>query len=333
MSGKLLGAVAAIAAAPLTLVLGIGLGSASGSSDPSNVDPACFGNTGIGIYAGHGEKINDNQAQNAQTIYQVSLQLKLPTRAAVIAIATSMQEDKLRNSKVATNYDSLGLFQQRPSQGWGTAAQVTDPVYAARQFYKHLIKVPNWQTIPLTQAAQAVQGSGTPGAYAQWEPFANKIVAALVAKASTCPTDTTPSGLGGRIVAAAEKYLGMAYQFGGGTWTGPTVGTNSNGSGKPGFDCSGLTMFAVYQATGGKVKLDHYVPNQWNNPHVHRVGVNQLQPGDLIAINTESPFSHVGIYIGSGKFIQAPHTGDVVKISPFAGYYRDRFTIGGHITL
>ncbi|MEV0405837.1 C40 family peptidase [Actinoallomurus sp. NPDC050550] len=145
------------------------------------------------------------------------------------------------------------------------------------------------------------------------------------------PTLGNLSGtLGERIVAWASKWIGLPYQFGGGDIHGPTVGDNSNGSGKPGFDCSGLTLYAVYNATGGQVTLAHYVPTQWENSHVQRVSYSDLQPGDLIAMHD---WGHVGIYIGGGKMIHAPHTGDVVKISDITqGWYRDVFVTGGRVT-
>jgi cell wall-associated NlpC family hydrolase len=136
--------------------------------------------------------------------------------------------------------------------------------------------------------------------------------------------------IGERIVAYASKWLGTAYQFGGGDNKGPSVGTDSNHSGKPGFDCSGLTKYAVYQATNGKISLAHYVPSQWDDPHVHKVPYDQLQPGDLIAMHD---WGHEGIFIGGGKMIHAPHTGDVVKKSDIrSGWYRNAFITGGRVT-
>jgi NlpC/P60 family len=85
--------------------------------------------------------------------------MRLPPRAAVIAEATAMQESGLVNRPDGTS-DSLGRFQQRPSQGWGTPAQIMQPVYAATRFYQALAGVPGWQSLPLTVAARAVQGSG-----------------------------------------------------------------------------------------------------------------------------------------------------------------------------
>ncbi|MCW2942160.1 MAG: hypothetical protein JWN00_5145, partial [Actinomycetia bacterium] len=236
-------------------------------------------------------------------------------------------------------HDSLGLFAQRPSQGWGTPAQVTDPLYASRQFYTHLIKVTGWQALPLTQAAQAVQHSGLPGAYARWEPFSTTLVNQLGAQTSTCSsTVPTTTGLGGAIVAYAEKWLGTPYQYGGGGSTGPSVGQNSNGSGQPGFDCSGLTQYAVYQATHGRLTLPRTAAEQFHDSsHVKLIGYNQLQPGDLVfwagADGTRTNPGHIGIYVGSQRFINAPFTGAAVRFDSMApGTYRyQSFIAGGRV--
>jgi hypothetical protein len=87
-----------------------------------------------------------DQAANAGVIIGVGQRLGIPARGWVIAIATALQESDLINSPVATDHDSVGLFQQRPSQGWGTVAQLTDPQYAATKFYQALQRVPRWQT-------------------------------------------------------------------------------------------------------------------------------------------------------------------------------------------
>ena len=96
-------------------------------------------------------------------------------RGRIIAVATAYQESSLRN-RPDGDRDSVGLFQQRPSQGWGTADEIIDPIYAAGKFYDALLDVPDWQTMPLTQAAQAVQYSAFPDAYAKWEPQATTLV-------------------------------------------------------------------------------------------------------------------------------------------------------------
>src|SRR5207253_8176271 len=102
-----------------------------------------------------------------------------------IAVAVAMQESSLTNTP-GGDQDSVGLFQQRPSQGWGTPAQLMDPIYASTQFYTALLQVPHWQDLPLTVAAQAVQRSAFPDAYAKHEPDALAIVSKVsgIAKAA-----------------------------------------------------------------------------------------------------------------------------------------------------
>jgi hypothetical protein len=122
--------------------------------------------------------LDQYQAENAKTIVQVGTEMGVPTRGKVIAIATAMQESKLYNLDVAVDYDSLGLFQQRPSTGWGRPDQLTTPSYAAKAFYARLLDTQSdWGC--LTCAAQRVQGSAFPDAYAQWEGLADSVVSAL----------------------------------------------------------------------------------------------------------------------------------------------------------
>lgn len=118
------------------------------------------------------------QASNAATIAAVGMKLGLPAHAVTIALATALQESKLINL-TSGDRDSAGLFQQRPSQGWGSYDQVTDPVHAATAFYQHLTTKSGWQDMPVTQAAQEVQHSATPDAYAQWEDESRALASAL----------------------------------------------------------------------------------------------------------------------------------------------------------
>jgi hypothetical protein len=126
-----------------------------------------------------GVTLSAEQLRHAATIADVARARGLPDRAVVIALATAMQESHLRNLDHGDR-DSLGLFQQRPSQGWGTPAQVRDPVYAAGRFYDHLVAVPGWQTGRLTDVADAVQRSAFPLAYAKWSDMAGALAAALL---------------------------------------------------------------------------------------------------------------------------------------------------------
>jgi hypothetical protein len=119
---------------------------------------------------------NAGQLRNARTIIAVARAMHLPPRAAVIAIAAAEQESKLNNMR-GGDLDSAGLFQMRPSAGWGSYRQVTDPTYASRKFYRVLLaKVPNWQQIPVTVAAQAVEVSAFGWAYARWEQSSAELV-------------------------------------------------------------------------------------------------------------------------------------------------------------
>lgn len=122
------------------------------------------------------------QGSNAATIAAVTIARGLPERALTIALATAMQESKLRNLE-GGDRDSVGLFQQRPSQGWGTAAQIADPVYTTNKFLDALVKVNGYAQLPLTEAAQDVQKSGYPGAYAKHETQASELSSALTGRA------------------------------------------------------------------------------------------------------------------------------------------------------
>ncbi|MET7950960.1 hypothetical protein [Micromonospora sp. NPDC005324] len=124
--------------------------------------------------------LNDEQTANVKAIIAATKKAGLPERAAVISIATSLQESKLENLGHLgdmNDHDSLGLFQQRPSSGWGTPEQITDPAYSTTAFLKGLKQVDGWQDMPLTDAAQTVQVSAYPDAYAQWEQQAADLVA------------------------------------------------------------------------------------------------------------------------------------------------------------
>ncbi|MCM4083900.1 hypothetical protein [Paractinoplanes hotanensis] len=120
------------------------------------------------------EQWDAEQLANARTIVSVGAERRISARGQIIALATAMQESGLRNL-AGGDRDSIGLFQQRPSQGWGTPSQIGDPVYAAGKFYDKLATIRGWHTMPLTDAAQAVQGSALPNAYAKWEDDATTL--------------------------------------------------------------------------------------------------------------------------------------------------------------
>lgn len=260
------------------------------------------------------------QLANAQIIAQAGLAMGVPMPGETIAIATAMQESDLQNLDHGDR-DSLGLFQQRPSQGWGTPAQIMNPTYAARQFYTQLLQVPAWRSMPTTQAAQAVQRSAFPDAYAKWAGKAAALAAAFTGNLTCTPADSSdntaeaaavnaagyriPAGTPPPIVAVitfALAQLGKPYAFG---TAGPAT-----------FDCSGLVQ-AAYARIGVHLPRTTYQQVDAGTP-VYDLA--RLQPGDLLFIpgsdGTPQAPGHVGMYLGDSLLIQAPKTGDVVQISP-----------------
>lgn len=162
------------------------------------------------------------QLKNAAIIINTGRQLAVPPRGWVIAVATAMQESRLSNlGNLGTrnDHDSLGLFQQRPSAGWGTPAQIQDPVYASTKFYKRLLLVRNWDRLPLTRAAQRVQRSAYPNAYAKHEAVATEVVNLLADGAARAIGDATKlvCAAGAGDIAASgwtNPWLAVAGQFG-----------------------------------------------------------------------------------------------------------------------
>jgi hypothetical protein len=139
---------------------------------------------------GRSVKFTPEQSANAATITAIALKRKLPARAATIANATAIVESKLRNIKFGDR-DSLGLFQQRPSQGWGTEEQILDPIHSTNSFYDALVKVDGYESMVITKVAQEVQRSGFPDAYADHEEE-GRILASTLAGHS-------PGGIGCRL--------------------------------------------------------------------------------------------------------------------------------------
>lgn len=128
-------------------------------------------------------ELDPDQAANAALIAGLAVKRNLPPRAASIALATAIQESKLRNIEYGDR-DSVGMFQQRPSQGWGTSEQLMDPVYATNAFYDVLIQVEGYENLAVTDAAQQVQRSAYPQAYADHEDEARAFASALTGQSS-----------------------------------------------------------------------------------------------------------------------------------------------------
>jgi cell wall-associated NlpC family hydrolase len=248
------------------------------------------------------------------------------------------QSAQLANDGDGGDHDSVGMFQQRPAAGWGSVENLMDPVWSSRAFYggqsgpndgspRGLLDIEGWQEMDPGAAAQAVQVSAYPDRYADNRPIAEKVLSVLsgatfetgltggldcASPAGELPADLPP-GFPGALIASAASQLGKPYVWGGGDFNGPTGG---------GFDCSGLVLYAAYQASAGRIRLPHYSGSQI---HTGRgVGWGEKQPGDLIFFSYPGAGGphHVAIYVGSDRILQAPHTGDVVRygtIGEFAG--------------
>jgi hypothetical protein len=127
---------------------------------------------------GDAATLDIDQAENASLIAAIGVRRELPARAVSIALATAFQESKIHNLDYGDR-DSLGLFQQRPSQGWGTAEQVQNPVYATETFFDALVEIEGYEDMPIHAAAQAVQRSADGSAYAAHEIPARVLASAL----------------------------------------------------------------------------------------------------------------------------------------------------------
>ena len=244
---------------------------------------------------------NSTRQRNASVITNVARTRNLNPRAAVIAVATAMQESSLDNL-TGGDRDSAGLFQQRPLMGWGSHAQVTDPIYASNKFYDQLIKVPNWQTDPLTRAAQKVQRSGHPEKYAKWESSAGSLVAktwgtgAVTSTTDGCTGETdAPAGkftvknprTPAQAIAAARKAPAIAL---------PLKTCNSEGTWRR--CCDNFVAQAYGYGNSGSVTANAH----WNrlvSAGLAHAGSNTPPPGALLFYATNDSAGHVALYLGN----------------------------------
>ncbi|MBB4981477.1 C40 family peptidase [Streptomyces nymphaeiformis] len=346
------------------LAFGAGTASASCPTDGAqSVDTAAVADQVKAILAGGGKTsvsvpgLNNpaEQIPFAKTIQATGVAMNFPARGQIVALATALQESGLRNLTWGDR-DSLGLFQQRPSMGWGTANEILDPVHASTKFYEGLKQVSGWESLSITQAAQAVQRSGFPEAYAKWEPLATalqKAIEPLLPKASGggMSPDPAPDGAGGpspgtaggcsaegdgtdfgtippgalpaeyKIPTNAPREVQTAIRWALGQLGTPYqwggTCTNSHGTEAMGrCDCSSL-MQQAYKAAGVTLTRTTYTQVKEGKP----VSADALRPGDLIFTEgTAAVPEHVGMAIGQGLIVHAPRPGDVVRITTVAAW-------------
>lgn len=229
------------------------------------------------------------QATNASLIVAVGTQLAVPPRGQVIALATAIQESGLRNLTYGDR-DSLGLFQQRPSQGWGTPAQILDPTYAATRFYKSLLAVPRWQSLPLTVVANSVQRSAYGSAYAPHEAEATQLYAMVATSAVGPPGSDLTARVGcsdGQTVLARAATWLTAWHGGPVPYLSSTdPATWFNGYRR---DCSGYASMALGLPGPG---LDTAALAARSTP----IAKTDLAPGDLLINPAPGSAGHVVIF-------------------------------------
>lgn len=291
-------------AAGIALLLFVGtLMGAAPTDDTQQAERTCITRADAGPVT---VSLDAAQIRNARVIVATGEQMNVPRRGLVVAVATAMQESTLRNLSWGDR-DSVGLFQQRPSSGWGTVAELTDPPTAARKFYAALLQVQGWTSMPLTMAAQTVQRSAFPFAYARWEGLATTLVGQVAGSGLQCNTTVgaVPAGTGTVIASMLRSALaqqGDPYVWGA---TGPDA-----------FDCSGLVVYAWRQAG---YQLSVRTAAQMYNISTP-VAPGSERPGDLYfgSFGTRvAGAGHVMIVVRPGVAVQAPAAGRDVEVTRY----------------
>ncbi|MGW7417104.1 hypothetical protein [Streptomyces sp. NPDC054863] len=209
-------------------------------------------------------ELTAEQAVNAAAISSVGTSRGMPERAVTIALATALQESALRNIRHGDR-DSLGLFQQRPSQGWGTGEQILDPAYSAARFFQHLTEVPGYSRLPLTVAAQRVQKSGFPQAYAKHEPDAALLASALTGRTpASLSCDARKGGDDGKQGDPAKVREGLTGAFGAGVLARTRTAAGSPASGS---DDARTVVVPVPGAGGSDAFADPAQQRGWQLAH------------------------------------------------------------------
>lgn len=253
-------------------------------------------------------KLNDEQRGIVALIITIGKQRSLAPRAWQVAIQAGMTESGLRNLTYG-DADSQGIFQMRPSMGWGSVAEVTNPQYAINKFYDVLLAVPDWENKRPGDAAQAVERSGFPDRYHKWEPMAAKLVEDVgqVVDVVACGTGMgallPPSQAAAKAISFALGEQGKPYVWG-------ATGPNS-------YDCSGL-MLRAYESAG--IILPRVSRDQYHAGAL--LPVREAQPGDLLFLANDrsdpNTIHHVMMYLGDGKIVEAQQTGVPVHTRAFS---------------
>lgn len=261
-------------------------------------------------------QLKPDQVENGLKIIAIGRQRKRDDRDVMSAIMAALTESKMRNLKFGDR-DSLGLFQMRPSQGWGTPQQILNTTYSINKYYAVLEKVSSRSGLSLGQMSQAVERSGFPDRYAAYESTASALLSskggqqAVLAGSSDC--GLTASYKAQQALSFAVAQIGTPYLWGG-------TGLSSQGGQ---YDCSGLVQ-AAYQTAGIAIERNTQMQyeqalgkNQVFND------LNKLKPGDLVFFGTINDIGHVGMFLskdsnGDYWMVDAPKTNEFVRKEVFA---------------
>jgi len=212
--------------------------------------------------AGQGSQqfqLSVSQAGIAATIAGVASRHDLPTRAVAIAYATALQESKLANLHYGT-MDSVGVFQQRPSEGWGTTREIENPVYATSRFFAALVQVPRYRHLPIDEAAQDVQHSADGTAYEQYAGIGTTLAHAFTGTQPHAVWCSYGSPVGRPRLAAAKRGLTSAFgQLGGGVTSDPAATVNVD-SAREGWS---VAAWLVSHASGYGISDVRYAGYEW----------------------------------------------------------------------
>ncbi|TQL01337.1 hypothetical protein [Cellulomonas sp. SLBN-39] len=222
--------------------------------------------------------LTPDQAQNAALIAALGVRRDLPARAVTIALATALQESRLENIDYGDR-DSVGLFQQRPSQGWGTVEQIMDPVYSTTRFYDGLVEVPGYEDLEVTVAAQAVQRSGFPDAYAQHEVRSRAWASALTGHSPAAVTCVLP----GAASATEDVAARLARDLG----DLPTTAVPGSEGGAATVDVDATSLDPADAVRAG------WAAAQWAVAVAQPTGVDLVAVGDHVWDRTAGAWSTV----------------------------------------
>ncbi|MCM6774424.1 C40 family peptidase [Nocardia sp. CDC159] len=325
----------------------------------SDQSPSCTLSAAAGADYSTGVSVaglTERQLQLSRNGVVIGKQRRQPESVIISELAAQATESTFRNlanpavpeslgyanDGLGYDHDSVGPHQMRASV-WGTVGigALMTPTYQINWFYDQASGVAGRDRMSPAELAQAVEKSA-PNAYAAQLDLARKLYAMFAdidttsgppglpapgcgSQGSGAPLVGQGGSFGAAVVRAAQQWIGTDYVWGGGDQHGPTNG---------GFDCSGLTLYAIYQASGGTVRLPHYTQDQQDYPGAEVVPYAQRQPGDLVFFTRpgDSDSHHVGIYLGRSddgedRILHAPQTGQQVTTSPLSAWRGERIDI------